>query len=439
MIDRFEKLILKHNMFKKGDSVVVALSGGSDSVCLLILLCQLREKWSIKINCAHINHGIREEADDDEKFCFELAKRQNCGFYSEKYNVPEIARREKISSELCGRNLRYAFFEKVLSETKSSAILTAHNKNDNAESFILHLLRGSGSAGLGGIYYSRGNIKRPMLDFTKSEIEEYLKSEGVSWVEDKTNKEDVYTRNMVRHNIIPRFEEINPSACDAILRCSALLKEDDDFLCALAEKENAAAYKEDGAEIDVIKLQNAAAPVGKRICTAVIKKCSLQLSEATVNGLYALKDMQSGKKFIFPCGAVAVRTYEKIIVQKNNKSADFLYKIQAGDKIFIKEIDTFVSLLSEKPQKPYLEIKDAGGEYMVKKPQKGDKFIPSGMNGHKKISDFFADKKIPANEREKIPVFVCDGEICAVGMLRRAEKFSPSEKDKKLYIKTGLN
>jgi len=436
LLERFEKLITKYNMFQKGDSVVCGISGGSDSVCLLVLLCQLRKKWDIKINAVHINHMIRNNADSDEEFVKKLCGKFECEFYSEKFDIPKISAEKKISSELCGRNIRYSFFEKIASVTGSKAILTAHNKNDNAETFLMHLIRGSASTGLGGIAYVRGNIKRPMLDFTKEEIESYLKSLDVQWVVDETNKEDIYTRNKIRNVIIPVLKEINPSVEDAILRCSAALREDDMLLYEIAEEKNAVKNSGEYVTVDKSVLDSVSPAIGKRIVAKAIKLIGAQLSENTVNAVYALKDKQSGRKFIFPCKREAVLAYDKITMQKKKSENNYEYEISAGEKIFISEAGIYVSLTKEKPQKPYLKICDSIKKFTVRSYIPGDKFEPYGMEGHKKLKDFFNDRKMPQSERNKTPVFVADGVIYAVGMLRSAKQAIPKNENEVLYIKT---
>ncbi len=430
LTNKFEEIIQKYNMLSHGDSIVAGISGGSDSVCLLHLLCSLKDKYALNINAVHINHGIRETAKRDEDFVRNLCEKWNISFFSAHFDVPEIAKEQKISEELCGRNVRYAFFEEVAEKTCSHKIFTAHNKNDNAETFLLNLLRGSGSGGLSVMQPKRENLLRPLLFFTKAEIEEYLIQNNITWVEDETNELNLYTRNLLRHEVIPMLCKINPSAENTILRSAALLKEDNDFIMDLAE--NSGAYK-DGS-IDLKIFASLPIPVAKRVILKALKDKNLEISENIIQNILNLSEKQSGKTFVFPCGSKAVREYNFITFIKENEKCLFSYDIKKNETLYIKELNKYVSLTEEKPEKPYLAISDRCSRLTVRNLEEGDSFLPSGMNGHKKLSDFFSDKKIPLSRRNKIPIFLFEGTIIAVGDIRVSKDFTPRDKNT-LYLK----
>ena len=426
---KFEEIIEKHNMLSRGDNIVAGISGGSDSVCLLHLLCSIKDKYALNINAVHINHGIRETAKRDEDFVKNLCEKWNVSFYCAHFDVPEIAKEKKISEELCGRNVRYAFFEEIAEKTDSQKIFTAHNKNDNAETFLLNLLRGSGSGGLSVMQPKRENLLRPLLFFTKAEIEEYLKQNNITWVEDETNRLDLYRRNLLRHEVIPMLCKINPSAENTILRSAALLKEDNDFIMSLAE--NSGAYK-DGS-IDLKIFTTLPVPVAKRVILKALKDKNLEISENIIQNILNLSKKQSGKTFVFPCGNKAVREYN-FITFTENENFSFSYDIKKNETLYIKELHKYISLTDKKPEKPYLSISGRCTSLKVRNTKEGDTFLPSGMNGHKKISDFFADKKIPLSKRSKIPIFLFEKTIIAVGDMRTSKDFTPRDENT-LYLK----
>ena len=428
LLERFENFSKKHNMFSVGDSVTAGISGGSDSVCLLHLLISLKEKYGIKIYVAHINHGIRETAQRDEDFVRDLCKKWDIPVYVKKCNVSQEAKKLKISEELCGRNIRYEFFNEIAEKTGSSKILTAHNKNDNAETILLHLLRGSGS--LLAIMPCRDNICRPLLEFSKNEIEEYLKSHKINWVEDETNAENIYTRNVLRNEIIPLLKKINPSAEDALIKCSRILKEDDDFISSLAE--NSGAFSKN--EIDTEILKSLPLPVSKRVIIKAIKTFGFELSETSITAVLNLLPKQSGRKYVFPCGGTAIRQYNKIIFEKKSDGFSYSYTICEGEKKYINEIGKYVFLTREKPDREFISISGECTCVTVRNVLKGDSFSPSGMAGTKKVSDLFTDKKIPLSERKNIPILLYNGEIVSVGTLRRSRLFTPEENSSPLYI-----
>lgn len=222
------------SLFKRGDDVVVALSGGADSVCLLYNMLELWQEGAIStITAVHCNHGLRgEESDRDEKFCKDLCNKLKIHLYCEKIPVREYAEEHSLSLEEAGRNLRYKTFEKYRMGGK---IATAHNKKDNAETVIFNLLRGTSLAGMGGIPVVRDSVVRPLLDVSREQIEEYLKEIGADYVTDHTNLETKFSRNRIRLSIIPEMEKINEGAVNNITSFAKLASYDEEYLSSVAD------------------------------------------------------------------------------------------------------------------------------------------------------------------------------------------------------------
>lgn len=234
--------IAEHAMIQKDSRVCAALSGGADSVSLLRALCELSGELGAQITACHLNHGLRgEESDGDERFCRDLCKRLGVPFYSRKISVSELVQKHE-STEEAARRARYAFFEEALEHFGSGVLATAHNANDNAETVLLNLTRGTGLLGLCGIPPVRelgalGKLViRPLLYITRGEVEEYLGSLGQEYVTDKTNLSEDYTRNKLRRRVLPELENINPSVAAVIGRMTDNLRADSDFLETLADK-----------------------------------------------------------------------------------------------------------------------------------------------------------------------------------------------------------
>ena len=262
------RLITGYRMLESGDRVVVGLSGGADSVCLLHLLCSLREKYSLTLTAAHVNHGIRgEEAARDENFCRELCERLNVELQVLHADVPGLAAQEGLGIEECGRRVRYEFFNSVCGEKGKIAV--AHNMNDVAETLIFNLTRGTALKGAGSIAPVRDNIIRPLLETQRSEIEEYLKENSLSYVTDSTNLENAYVRNKIRNLVIPVLGEINPEAVSALAAFSRTARADDSFLDSLSE----AAYERcfsDGV-LDRVSFSELDYPVKSRVAAKYLK------------------------------------------------------------------------------------------------------------------------------------------------------------------------
>ena len=225
---------LLKDLIKDGDKIVLGVSGGPDSMCMLDMMRELKEEKNIdfKIYVAHINHMIRKEAIEDEKYVQDYCKKYNIEFYVKRADVQKIANDKKIGTEEAGRKVRYAFFEEVLQKTGSNKIAIAHNKNDKIETIIMHLLRGSGLSGLKGIEPIRDNkYIRPLLECEREEIEQYCEKKNLHPRIDKTNFENEYTRNKIRNIVIPYIkEEFNPNIIQTLSRLSEVAKDESNYV-----------------------------------------------------------------------------------------------------------------------------------------------------------------------------------------------------------------
>lgn len=231
--------IKKYNMIKDGDKVVIGVSGGPDSITLLNILNNLKEKLNIKIYVAHINHMIREEANEETEYVREFCDKLGIDFFAKKIKVEEEAKKLKIGTEEAGRNIRYSFFEEVANKVGANKIATAHNSNDNAETVLMNIIRGTSVSGLKGIEKVRdGKFIRPIIECNRNEIEEYCKEQNLDPRYDKSNKENIYTRNKIRNLLIPYLQkEFNPNIIEGINRLSYIAEEEERFLNKIVENE----------------------------------------------------------------------------------------------------------------------------------------------------------------------------------------------------------
>ena len=232
--------IKKYKLIEKGDKIVLGVSGGPDSIAMLDILKDLRNKFEFEIYVCHLNHMIRgQEAINDQKYVEQYCNKNQIEFFTKNVNIIEISNNQKIGTEECGRNARYNFFEEILEKTKSNKIATAHNKNDNAETVLMHLLRGSGISGLKGIKPIRNNkFIKPLIECDRKEIEEYCKQKNLNPCIDKTNFENTYTRNKIRNIVIPYIKkEFNPNIIETLSRLSEVVSSEDEFLDRITQKE----------------------------------------------------------------------------------------------------------------------------------------------------------------------------------------------------------
>ena len=242
MIQKVLKTIKEYDLIKNGDRLVLGVSGGPDSISMLDILNKIRidetNNLSFNIVVAHINHMIRAEAIEDQQFVEKFCKEIGVEFYSKSIDIQKIANNNKIGTEEAGRNARYEFFDEILKKTNSNKVAIAHNKNDKAETMIMNLLRGSGIAGLKGIEPIKNNkYIRPLIECERYEIEQYCEENNIKARIDKTNFENIYTRNKIRNIIIPYIkQEFNPNIIQTLDRLANLVKEEDDYLQKLVEE-----------------------------------------------------------------------------------------------------------------------------------------------------------------------------------------------------------
>ena len=225
--------IKKYNLIEDGDKLVVAVSGGPDSITMLDILNEIKNEKIIdfEISVAHINHMIREEAKSDELYVKNYCEEKNIDFYSKSIDVLKLANNNKTGTEEMGRIVRYKFFDEVLEKTGSNKVSIAHNKNDKAETMIMNILRGSGISGLKGIEPKRGKYIRPLIECERYEIENYCKEKNLNPRIDKTNFDNTYTRNKIRNIVIPYIkQEFNPNIINTLSRLSELVVEEDDYI-----------------------------------------------------------------------------------------------------------------------------------------------------------------------------------------------------------------
>ena len=267
--------IVENSLVKKGDKIVVAVSGGPDSMCLLDTLYRLKDELEFSILVAHVNHGIRIESDLEKEYVEKYCKERNIPFFYLKVDVPKLSKEKKISEETCGRMVRYDFFEKVRQENNADLIAVAHNLNDNIETILLNQIRGCGLKGLIGMDFKFNNIIRPLLTIEKKDILVYNNELELHPCFDKTNEEDIYLRNKIRLQLIPYLKELNPNFVTNISRMRNILKEDNDFI---EEYTNIVfdkvIIKIDNSKIvfDFSKFMNEHKGIQKRIIRKIIEK-----------------------------------------------------------------------------------------------------------------------------------------------------------------------
>lgn len=317
MIDKVKNTIKKYELIKKGEKIVVGVSGGPDSLTLLYILHDL----GYNLVVCHINHGLRKSADGDEKFVKDVCQKLKIPFYSKKINLKDKKELNGLSTEEAGRKARYDFFEQVLKSEKAKKIATAHNANDNAETVLLNMFRGSGTSGLKGILPIAGHIIRPLIECTRDEIEEYCKLNSLSPRIDETNKKTIYTRNKVRLELIPYLEEnINSNVVNNINRMSSIISEEENFINNMVEESYQDILSEssnDEVVFSLKKYNNLDIVIRKRLVLKAIFNVlgnAKDIEKVHVDDIVKMCENNVGGKYLTPNKHIKVSVVNKKIV-----------------------------------------------------------------------------------------------------------------------------
>lgn len=438
IIDRVKKTISRNGLIRRGESVLVALSGGSDSVAMLHILKLLSGELEFEIFAAHINHGIREEADDDEKFVVRLCGELGIDCFVKKADVRKYARENSMSEELAGRKIRYDFFDEVMKKNNIDKLATAHNKNDSAESILLHLFRGCGIDGMCGIPVMRdGCVIRPIIDVEKREVEEYCRDNGLEFVVDKTNFKTDYMRNKVRLKIIPEIEnEVNSNFVNTLTANSEIFRQTRSFMDKYARSvyektvTNGKLSVSQLIKEDIIIIKNVIQLLFKDYTTS-----SQNLSKAYIDEISELiLKGKSSKTINLPGGTSARIEYDRLYFEKTGGER-VCYEYELEENVEFEVPETGLKILVRREEEKGKNTKNkiwfyAGGKgkFTVRNRRNADKFEPVGMNGTKKLSDFFTDLKIPVSERAYTDILTCDGEIVWIVGKRADRRFESGER-----------
>ena len=319
--------IKKYNLIQKGDNIVIGVSGGPDSICLLHILNSLQKQLSFKIYVAHINHMIRKEADNETEYVKEFCKNIGVECFVKKIDVTAIAKQEKKGTEEKGREIRYDFFKEIFQKTNSNKIVTAHNYNDKVETILMNLLRGSGISGLKGIEPKRDNkYIRPLIETERKNIEKYCLDNNLNPKYDKSNEENIYTRNKVRNIVIPYIQkEFNPNIIKTIGRLSNVATEEDDYLNQLS-RESFENIKESQDTNEIIlnlkKFNNLNLVIKRRIILYTINKVigtTDGIEKINIDDIIKLCSNNIGNKYLMPTKKIKIVVKnKKIFFLRNN-------------------------------------------------------------------------------------------------------------------------
>ncbi|KAB2878748.1 tRNA lysidine(34) synthetase TilS [bacterium] len=423
----FQKQFLEHcrkkNFFSSNDRVLLAVSGGMDSMALSHLIGILQLESKITIGIAHLNHRLRGAASDrDEAFVKTFALSHEYPFHCKRLDVRKQAKLSKKSIEEEAHNLRYTFFEKTAKQFGYNKICTAHHRSDQAETILMRIIKGSGMSGLSGIREKRGLFVRPLLVFSKEDIKKYVQAEKIKYVNDASNRDTAILRNRIRHDLIPLLrKKFDLQIEKHLIQLGLIAEETKSHFNRNAKKQYLQVCKaSDGKIVLEIKAFNRYLRAQRHALIEFLfwNEFDQKLQFSDYERLSDLiEKKQSGKKVIFG-NVICLKTADQIIFLTKNRlaSPDFCFRIETGRNYSWKDPgfsfrSSFLPYSSELKSSfgrilnvEYIDKEKITGHLRLRNWKIGDKFKPIGMNGFKKLSDFFVDNKIPVLKKKKIPL-----------------------------------
>ena len=420
LMKKVKEFIEKEDLFSKQDKILVALSGGADSVALTRILITL----GYHCEAAHCNFELRgEESDRDEDFVHNFCRSLNIKCHSIHFETRRYAAQQSISIEMAARELRYNWFSKICEESDCQVVAVAHHKDDSVETMLLNLIRGTGINGLLGIRPKNGNVVRPLLCASRQEVVAYLHRMNQTYVTDSTNLEDEYTRNKIRLNLLPLMEEINPSVKDGLVKTSSYLNDISKVYQQAIKESIDRIFITPEKEISIEKLMNEPAP--QALLFEVLSP--LGFNSTQVEEVYGSLNGQPGKRFISSQWQV-VKDRDLLLIEKV-KTANDKPQIIFEEVLLTKEF-----VIPKDKNTACFDANKFKGVISIRKWEKGDYFIPFGMKGKKLVSDFMTDSKFSLLKKEQQWVLSCNDQIAWLIGERTDNRFRIDDSTQKVII-----
>ena len=420
LMKKVKEFIEKEDLFSKQDKILVALSGGADSVALTRILITL----GYHCEAAHCNFELRgEESDRDEDFVRNFCRSLNIKCHSIHFETRRYAAQQSISIEMAARELRYNWFSKICEESDCQVVAVAHHKDDSVETMLLNLIRGTGINGLLGIRPKNGNVVRPLLCASRQEVVEYLHRMNQTYVTDSTNLEDEYTRNKIRLNLLPLMEEINPSVKDGLVKTASYLNDISKVYQQAIKESIDRIFITPEKEISIEKLMNEPAP--QALLFEVLSP--LGFNSTQVEEVYGSLNGQPGKRFISSQWQV-VKDRELLLIERV-KTANDKPQIIFEEVLFTKDF-----VIPKDKNTACFDANKFKGVISIRKWEKGDYFIPFGMKGKKLVSDFMTDSKFSLLKKEQQWVLSCNDQIAWLIGERTDNRFRIDDSTQKVII-----
>ncbi len=463
MLKKVDAYVRQFHMLSEGDTVVAGVSGGADSVCLLLVLQGMQKKIPFSLHVVHVNHGIRQEAGQDAAFVEGLCKELQVPFFLVQRDVVRLAKEQGMSTEEAGRKVRYEAFLQVLKQVDPEAlaagrgkIAVAHNANDQAETMLFHLFRGSGLTGLCGIRPVREQIIRPLLCVEREEIEDFLQQKGMSYCIDKTNDEDTYTRNRIRHHILPYAREwVSEGAIGHMINTAQLLQETEDFVKQVTQMAydkcvtSVGRQTDQGLQIQIPEALTYPPLIRRYLILSVLEECISARKDVTarhVNVVVSFLENPGNRCLSLPGGFLARREYDRLIVERDPVGQELpgqAWVIDPADtgEIGVPGLGTLEfqvfdrKILEDIPQNQYTKwfdydkIKES---LTLRTRKEGDYLTIDRRLSRKSLQDYMVNEKIPRQKRNQVWLLADGRHILWVIGYRISQAYKVSEDTKRI-------
>jgi tRNA(Ile)-lysidine synthase len=429
MIESVKAYIAAQGLIRPGDKIIAAVSGGPDSMALLHILRKLSLQSGFSILAAHVNHGLRPQAGQDQEFVEEHCRSLNIPCYAKTIDVRQLACQTKTSLEDAGRQARYGYFNELLQELHADAIATAHHQDDQAETVLLHLLRGAGMQGLRGIMPRNGHLIRPLLQQSKQNLLNYLHKNQISYCIDSSNQDQVFLRNRIRHQLIPLLQnEYNPRITENLSRLAEIVGEENDFLQKIMQSywtSLVCFQDEQRLEMDLEGLKVLPLAVRRRLTIMALSSLggSTGWEARDVEKVLELLHKPGSAKYLqLKKGIKINKSYDKIIFTSNWQEAGiFNIEVTVPGQAVLPDGTAYQFMLAEcgcfsmETDEIRLDYDKLALPLELRSRRNGDVIQPAGFAGHKKLKKYLNEKKVPFRERDRIAVLAShSGEIYAL-------------------------
>ncbi|HBU05695.1 MAG: tRNA lysidine(34) synthetase TilS [Nitrospirae bacterium GWF2_44_13] len=441
--------IKKHSMLNEGDRVLIGLSGGPDSVCLLHALSNLKDEYKLALHAIYIDHGLRpDEIPAEIEFCKKLCETLGVPFITKSVDVKPYAMDYGLNKQEAARELRYKAFDETVLEINANRIALAHNANDQAETFFMRILRGSGQRGLTGIPPVRGRIIRPLIEIERKDIEEFLDSISQSFIVDSSNLKKDYFRNWLRLAVMPEFKKQNPALVNTISRVCEIIREEDNYLELIVTKTlmKLIPKKTDKLiELFLVPLEN----MDKVILRRVLRRAIDAVKGLRGIGFVHIEDIitlvkkgDSGDRIYLPKGIRVIKGYATLILTSEQPSQLRTYSLNVPEELALKESGILIKSSSadsaeiscDGKSKVMLDAERIKLPLVVRARKAGDFFYPAGFGKKKKLQDYFVNEKIPRDERDSVPIVLSGEDVVWIAGYRADERFKVTEGSKKILM-----